>query len=156
MKLGCFTDCSKLTFLQNKCMFCFHRAQLTGLQNNLVLSSGRVITTQQLLETGSIVLIIHCLEFLVIRSGKHSYLRAVPTGSLTLSSAHLCRGGFSLYCLNTGMQLFPIAAVFSAEKTTLTPISSFHHTQQSKWITLKCNIMGYDASMLGQMSKQYV
>lgn len=42
-EIGSITDCPKLMFLQNKCMFCFHRALLTGLQNNLVLSSRRVI-----------------------------------------------------------------------------------------------------------------
>lgn len=58
-----------------------------------------------LLQTVSIVLIIHCQECLVIRSVKHCYPRAVPTGSLTLSPELQCRGWFSWYCLNTGIQV---------------------------------------------------
>lgn len=147
-EIGGFTDCSKRTFLQNKCMFSFHRAQLTGLQNNLLLSSGRVITTKQLLEAVSTGLIIHHLAFLAIRSGKHCYPQAAPTGSLTLLSAHLCTGGFSVYCLNTGTQVFQIAAAVPAENATLIPISFFHQTQQSKWIILKCKIIGHAVRLI--------
>lgn len=38
----------------------------------------------------------------------------------------LCKGGFSLHCLNTGVQVFQIASAGPAENVILMPISSFH------------------------------
>lgn len=106
--MGSFTDCSKLLFLQNKCMFCFHRPSSLVCRTIWYFHQEEWLQHQQWLETVSIVLIIHCQAFLVIRSVKHCYPRAVPTGALTQLPVHLYRGGFSLYCLNTGMQVFQI------------------------------------------------
>lgn len=80
------TDCSKLTLLQNKCLFCFHRAQLTILQNNLVLSSGRVITISVVAGNN-----IYCPDYSLWRIPCNQISETllsknrVPTGLLTLA-----------------------------------------------------------------------
>lgn len=131
-------------FLQNKCMFYFHRPSSLVCRTIWYFHQEEWLLHQQLLETVSIVLIIHCQEFLVIRSVKHCYPRAVPTGALTQISG-FCRE-FSLYCLNRGMQVFQIISALPAKDAICTPPFSSHQAQQSCWTIVKGSIIGHAVS----------
>lgn len=133
-------------FLQNKCMFYFHRPSSLVCRTIWYFHQEEWLLHQQLLETVSIVLIIHCQEFLVIRSVKHCYPRAVPTGALTQISG-FCRE-FSLYCLNRGMQVFQITSALPAKDAICTPPFSSHQAQQSCWTIVKGSIIGHAVRLI--------